>query len=80
MSTPDSSNRKGWVLMLTSLSGAIAGFFIGGAISSAVLHGQGRGESHADALPVAAACVAGAFICVIAFPVILFVIQSRREL
>jgi len=67
------------VLMLTSLGGAVTGFFIGGAICFAVLHAQGRGGSHADAMPVATACVGGAFICAIAFPVILFVILSRRE-
>jgi hypothetical protein len=78
MSASPTDKRRGWVLMFTSLGGAIAGFFTGGAICSAVLHAQGRGESHADALPVAAACVAGTFICAIAFPIILFGILSRR--
>ena len=65
--------------MFTSLGGAVVGFFIGGAICSAVLHAQGRGESHADALPIVAACIAGTFVCAIAFPIILFAILSRRD-
>jgi hypothetical protein len=64
--------------MFTSLGGAILGFFGGGLICSAILHAQDRGNSHADVFPVAASCVAGTFVCAVAFPIILWVIISRR--
>jgi len=65
--------------MFSSLGGALVGFLLGGYISLAVLQASGQGQSHVDAFPLAAFSVAGAFICAIAFPIILFIILSRRQ-
>jgi cation transporter-like permease len=75
-----STKRLGWLLMFISLLGAIIGFVSGGAICSAVLHAHGRGESHADILPVVASAIAGTFTCAVAFPVTVFLIVRNRGL
>jgi ABC-type branched-subunit amino acid transport system permease subunit len=63
--------------MLASLVGTQAGFYATGSFCLGVLQIQIAGPA-SNALPVAAACVGGAFIGAIAFPVLLFIILRRR--
>jgi hypothetical protein len=61
------------------LLGAILGFYVGGAICYSVLRLQGRGGSHNDMLPVAAAGMAGMLVGAIVLPVLAaFLFKARK--
>jgi hypothetical protein len=60
-----------WLMILLAIPAGLApGFFAGSEIASRILHLQGKGNSHNDAITVVASGMIGAAIGAILFPIL----------
>src|SRR5882672_6043347 len=67
------------IVMASVPVGGLLGGFLGGGLYSAVLHFQGKGESHNDLIAFAAAGVLGMLIGGIALPAIAFFLTRSKK-
>jgi hypothetical protein len=75
----DVSPRVRLALMAAVPIGAIIGFFIGGYLCLGVLKWEGKGQSHFDAMAMAASSVAGLLGGAILCPIIFWLLIGRKR-
>ena len=86
MSAPDPSqnndkppsSRTRFILMAAVPLGAFIGLVIGGYICLAVLHSEGRSQSHNDAIAVAGAGACGLLVGAVSLPIITWCLFGKR--
>jgi hypothetical protein len=64
--------------MSAVLLGGAIGFYAGGTVCSAILGFEGKGNSHADAIPAAASGAIGLLVGAVSLPITVWSLISRR--